>query len=192
MMTQLSVVLADNGVSGAAASAMISLFAAGMLAGRFFSGLALDRFAAPLVAMTGGLLSAVGLFIFASDLNGREVLMLAALLIGLTAGAEGDVVAYLVARNFGLRIYSSIAGIIASTVAIGSLVCAISLSAMLSAFGNFTIFMLVAGIAVTIGSVVFLLLPFHPVVKDEESEAELENTAQDTSGGAAAVAKSPA
>jgi predicted MFS family arabinose efflux permease len=167
MMTQLSLVLVENGVSGVGASAIISLFATGTLVGRFLAGLALDRFPAPIVSAVGVLLSAVGLFIFASDLDTRPMLMLAALLFGLTYGAEGDVVAYLVVRNFGVRIYSSVAGILASVVAISATICAISLSLMLDAFGNFAPFLTMSGVMVVIGSVLFLLLPFNPVIAEE-------------------------
>jgi predicted MFS family arabinose efflux permease len=182
MMTQLSLVLAANGAAGAAASAIISVFATGMLLGRFLSGLALDRFSMRIVAAIGQSLSAVGLFIFASGLNARPMLMLAAGLFGLTAGAEGDVIAYLVVRNFGVRIYSSVAGIIAATVAISAVVGFVLLSVMLKAFGHFAPFLTLAGVLVLIGSALFLLLPANPVVADgpEESSAE-ESSAEENS-----------
>jgi predicted MFS family arabinose efflux permease len=170
MLTQLSLILEENGASGAAASAIISLFAAGTLVGRFLAGVALDRFPAPVVSTVGVLLSAVGLFIFASNLDARPMLMLAALLFGLTYGAEGDVVAYLVVRNFGVRIYSSVAGIMASMVAIAATICAITLSLMLDAFGQFAPFLVMSGVLVVVGSVLFLLLPFNPVAPDEAEE----------------------
>lgn len=66
MMSQLSLVLREKHVSATDISPIISFFAGGMLTGRFLTGLALDRFPAPIVAAVGLLLSAIGLFIFAS------------------------------------------------------------------------------------------------------------------------------
>jgi len=170
MMTQFSLVLAADGAVGAAASAIISVFATGMLFGRFLSGLALDRFAMRVVAAIGQGMSAVGLFIFASGLNARPMLMLAAGLFGLTAGAEGDVIAFLVVRNFGVRIYSSVAGMIAATVAISAVAGFVLLSVMLEAFEHFAPFLTLAGVLVLIGSALFLLLPANPVVADSAEE----------------------
>jgi predicted MFS family arabinose efflux permease len=177
MMTQLSLVLAADGAAGAAASPILSVFAAGMLLGRFLCGIALDRFSSRIVAAVGQGLSAMGLFIFASGLNTRPMLMLAAGLFGLTAGAEGDLMAYLVVRNFGVRIYSSVAGMIAANVAISAVVGFVLLSMMLKAFGHFAPFLTLAGVLVLIGSALFLLLPVNPAVAEgaEENSAE-ENT----------------
>jgi MFS family permease len=183
MMTQLSLVLAANGAAGAAASAIISVFATGMLLGRFLCGMALDRFSSRIVAALGQCLSAVGLFIFASGLNARPMLMLAAGLFGLTAGAEGDVIAYLVVRNFGVRIYSSVAGMIAATVAISAVIGFVLLSVMLKAFGHFAPFLTLVGVLVLIGSSLFLLLSANPVVADGAEE----NSAQENSVLAARV-----
>ena len=177
MMTQLSLVLTANGAAGAAASAIISVFATGMLLGRLLSGMALDRFSSRIVASIGQTLSAVGLFIFASGLDSRPMLMLAAALFGLTAGAEGDMVAYLVVRNFGVRIYSSVAGLIAATVAISAVAGFVLLSVMLKAFGHFAPFLTLAGVLVLIGSALFLLLPANPVVADgAEEKSAKENS----------------
>ncbi len=117
-MAQLTLVLAENGASGKAASAMISAFAIGALAGRLASGVALDRFSAPLVAAIGMALSGVGLLVIASGFDTRPVLFLSVLLFGLTMGAESDVIAYLVVRNFGVRVYSSVHGMLAATISI--------------------------------------------------------------------------
>jgi MFS family permease len=168
MMTQLSLVLGQHGVSGGAASAIISTYATGMLVGRFLCGLALDRFPAPAVSAVGFILAAVGLFIFASSIDARPMLMVAALLFGLTCGAESDIVAYLVVRNFGVRIYSSVAGILAATVAISAVLGALTLSLMLKLFGNYAAFLTVAGVLVVVASGLFLLLPFNPATPREE------------------------
>ena len=91
-----------------------------MLVGRFLCGLALDRFAAHLVAAIGMGLPAIGLFLLASSFDTSAVLMLSVLLIGLSFGAEGDLVGFLVVRHFGVHVYSSVMGMMTAAIAISS------------------------------------------------------------------------
>jgi MFS family permease len=190
MMTQFNLLLAENGAVGNAASGIISAYAIGMLAGRFVSGAALDRFPAPIVTAIALTLSSVGFFLFASHFDQPPVLYAAGLLVGLSFGAETDIIAYLIVRNFGLRIYSTVYGLTSSIVAVGSTVGAVLLSMTLKSFGSFTPFMLIAGVSVLIGSQIFLLLPRNPKLEDELEERPGDNLARDLeieAGGGEAV-----
>ena len=189
MMTQLNLVVAESGVTGVAASPIISFFAGGMVFGRFVTGLALDRFSPPLVAAIGLLMSAAGLFIFASPLDSLPMLITAATLFGMSCGAEGDVMPYLVARHFGVKVYSTVAGILAATVAVAGLISAVMLSLLLKAFDSFVPYLVLTGVLVVIGSFVFLLLPADAVVEDGVDEApDSDPRAPVASAGVASVA----
>lgn len=172
MLTQLNLVLAENGVMGKGASIMISAYATGMLVGRLLSGVALDRFPGPIVTTTGLALSAVGLLMIASGLDAPALLFIAVLLIGLAYGSESDAIAYLIVRNFGVRIYSSVFGLIAATVSISAALGAVLLSMMLKLTGAFAPFLFLTGILVLFGSMLFLLLPRNPDVQDSVTENE--------------------
>jgi MFS family permease len=167
MMTQFNLLLAENGAIGNAASGIISTYAIGMLAGRFVSGAALDRFPAPIVTAIALALSSAGFFLFASHLDQLPVLYVAAVLVGLSLGAETDIVAFLIVRNFGLRIYSTVYGVTSSIVAVGSTIGAVLLSLTLKSFGSYTPFMIISGVCVLIGSQIFLLLPRNLKLDDE-------------------------
>jgi predicted MFS family arabinose efflux permease len=158
-LTQLNLVLIDRGVAIGSISAMISAFAIGTLVGRFACGVALDRFPPHLVATIGMALSAVGLLLIASGLNARPVIALAVLLVGLSFGAEGDLVSYLVVRTFGVRIYSSVMGMMTAAIAISSSIGAALLAYLLSRTGNFSVFLWICGCAVLVGSLLFLVMP---------------------------------
>jgi MFS family permease len=146
------------------------------------SGVALDRFPAPVVATVGMALSGVGLLVIASGFDARPVLFLAVLIFGLSHGAESDVLAYLVVRNFGVRVYSSVHGMLASTVAITAVLSAVLASVMLKAYVIFAPFLLLTGILVLIGSALFMLLPRNPTVDDSFAEKpEKEGADQDAS-----------
>ncbi len=69
----------------------------------------MDRFFAPYVAVGFVLGSAVGLLALAAGASGL-LAFAAAVLIGLTAGAEIDVIAFLCSRYFGLRCFGEIYG----------------------------------------------------------------------------------
>jgi MFS family permease len=159
LLNQLNLVLGENGVAGKDASMMISAYAVGTLLGRILSGLALDRFHAPLVATIVLALSGSGLLLLASSVDAPAMLLLAVLMVGLGYGAESDVIAYLVIRNFGLRIYSSVFGLISATVAISATLGAIMLSVALNLTGAFAPFLLFVGGIVLLGSLLFLFLP---------------------------------
>ncbi|MFT3964425.1 MAG: MFS transporter [Sphingobium sp.] len=168
-LTQLNLVLLDNGVSVGGVSAMISAFAIGTLAGRFICGVALDRFPPHIVAALGMALSAGGLFLIASPYDATPVLMLAILLVGLSFGAEGDLVSFLVVRAFGVRVYSSVMGMMTATISIAASVGAILLGVMLKGGGGFAPFLGLCGVTVLLGSLLLLFMPRGAA--DEKAEA---------------------
>jgi MFS family permease len=150
---------------------MISAFAIGALVGRLLSGVALDRFQAPLVAATVMALSGVGLLFIASGFDSRLVVFLSVLLFGLSLGAESDVIAYLVVRNFGVRVYSSVFGMLAATMASTTVIGSILLSVLLKIYSVFAPFLFVTGTMAMIASGLFLLLPRNPQIDDEPDES---------------------
>jgi MFS family permease len=171
MMSQLSLILADNGAAGKDASIMISASAGGTILGRLISGAALDRFWAPLVATVGLALSGMGMLALASDFDTPLIVFLSILTFGLSVGAEGDVIAYLVVRNFGVRLYSTVHSITGSASSIASVTGALFLSYTLKLYGHYAPFFAVCGVLAILASVLFLLLPRNPQVEDEPVEA---------------------
>ncbi|SFF96437.1 Sugar phosphate permease [Novosphingobium sp. CF614] len=159
ILTQLNLMIAEHNVVGRSASIMVSAYAVGMLIGRFISGYALDRFPARLVATIGLSISAFGLL--AMGLQGGSIvgLALAVLAIGLSFGAESDILAYLIYRQFGVRVYSTVHGMLAATVAIASALGAGALSYILYLTDSYKPFLLITGVAVLTGGLLLLLLP---------------------------------
>jgi MFS family permease len=172
MMSQLSLILAENGAVGKGASIMISAYAGGTILGRLISGVALDRFWAPLVATIGLASSGMGMLALAWDYDTTLIVFLAILTFGLSVGAEGDVIAYLVVHNFGVRLYSTVHSITSSATSIASVAGALLLSYILKLYGNYAPFFAVSGVLAILASVLFLLLPRNPQVEDEPAETE--------------------
>lgn len=161
-LTQLNILLQENGVPTAGASIMISAFAAGTLLGRFVCGVALDRFPFQIVAAISMALPSVGLFIFASSFDAPWLLTLAVFLIGLSIGAEGDLIGYIVVNVFGVRVYSSVMGLMTAAIATSTSLGAILLSETLAATSTFVLFLTICGLAVMIGAAALLFLKRAP------------------------------
>jgi predicted MFS family arabinose efflux permease len=116
--THIAAILADRGSAAQTAAFATSLFGAGLLIGRTGSGYLLDRFFAPRVAAVIFGCAAVGICWL--NVSGTQVLaFLAAILIGLGIGAEGDVMAYVTSRYFGLRSFGTIYGLTFSGFVLG-------------------------------------------------------------------------
>lgn len=98
-------------------------------------------------------------------------------------------IAYLVVRNFGVRIYSSVHGLLAATVAIAAVLGSVLLSGMLKIYVIFAPFLALTGVLALIGSAFFLLLPRNPIVDDSFAEKE---AAPDETGKAKPVAMTAA
>lgn len=157
-LSQLALVLMDSGISTAQASSMVSLYATGVLIGRFICGVSLDRLPTPPVAAFAMGLPALGLFVLASSVDAPVVLGGAILLLGLSQGAEGDLIAYIVARYFPADVYGSVLGLTNAAIGIGAAAGAGVLSLILKFTGSFALFLGLTGWTVLAGSALLLLL----------------------------------
>lgn len=157
--SQLGVVLQAYDASTKQISGMISMFAIGVLIGRFACGLALDRLPAPLVAVLVMAIPPIGQFMIAADMHNPAVLAGAVLLLGLSYGGEGDLISYLVARSFGIEIFGTVMGIMVAAITLGSTGGAFLLRLTLQQTGSYGTFLVVSGIIALVGSLLFLFLP---------------------------------
>lgn len=157
--TQLGVVLQAYDVSPRQISGMISTFAIGILVGRFACGVALDRFPAPVVAMIVMATPPIGQFMIAADLDNLLLMTSAVLLLGLSYGAEGDLIGYLVARSFGIKIYGTVMGIMAASISLGSVGGSLLLKVTLDRTDSYGLFLVTSGVLALVGSVLLLFLP---------------------------------
>jgi predicted MFS family arabinose efflux permease len=158
MLSQLKLILLDNGVTAKGAAVMLSAFAFGTLAGRFLAGLALDKIPAHLVGLICMGLPSVGLLILASPFDAATMLIFAVLCIGFAFGAEGDLAAYIVSRKFPVAVYSSVMGLVTMAMSASSAAGATLLSVTLKATGGYNLYLVICAASVFVGSLMFLLL----------------------------------
>lgn len=110
IIPNLQPLLMDRGLAATQAAAYLGVMGLSVILGRLASGFLLDRFWAPAVATLFLSVPAAACWLFTQPELGSVALVTAVALVGLAAGAEFDLLAYLCARYFGLRHYSQIYG----------------------------------------------------------------------------------
>ena len=156
---QMNLMLLDNGLSMQTAANIVPVYAAGTIVGRILCGIALDHYSTRWVTVISMGIPAIGFLLLATDMNGLWVIALAMFIIGVSVGAESDLICFLVARYFKLRIYGTTLSLVHCTTFLSSAVGGIAISLTLSATDTFTPFLFIVAGTITLGSLLFLLLP---------------------------------
>jgi len=154
--------LTDKGLAPALAAKISGLLGGAIILGRLVVGALLDRFWAPGVALVSLLLPVVGCLILAGNPE-RAWIYVAVLLIGFAAGAELDLMAFLVARYFGLRHYSKIYSILYALLAVGSGIAPMLFAGVYDRTKSYEVSYLAAAVLFATGAVSVLALGRYPV-----------------------------
>ncbi len=112
-------ILSDRGIAAGTATTAVAASGLSLIIGRMLSGLALDRYHGPYVAAFFFVIPLVGMAMLGFGATGA-LAVLAAVLLGLGIGAEGDIMAYLTSRYFGMAHYGVIYGCILAFFTLGS------------------------------------------------------------------------
>ncbi|MFC0204333.1 MFS transporter [Novosphingobium soli] len=160
--SQMNLMLVDNRISAQTAANIVTVYAAGTVVGRIACGLALDRFATPLVTSLSMVLPAFGFFVLGTDLDTVAVIGTAMFLVGLAVGAESDLISYLVARYFSLRIYNTTLGLVYTVSFLASAIGALAISRTLALTDSFSPYLYGVSACIAVGALLFLLLPWSP------------------------------
>jgi predicted MFS family arabinose efflux permease len=90
--------------------------------------------------------------------------------MALSQGAEGDISAYLAARYFQKRVFSTAVGAIVSAFSLSSAAGSVILAAFLSQTDSYVQFMYAMAVTTVIGSFLILRIGRYPPAGDEASE----------------------
>lgn len=99
-------ILRARGISAEQAAATQAALGLALIFGRAFAGFLMDRFFAPYVAVAILAFPVLGVALLAGGGGGTTTALVAAVCIGLAAGAELDVIAVLITRYFGNAAYA--------------------------------------------------------------------------------------
>lgn len=108
LLPNLVPLLESKDLSKADAAGYAALIGVAVIGGRVVAGWMLDRIWAPLVALIFLSVPAAACFFLTGDVTSGTLIGLSAVLIGLSAGAEFDLIAYMCTRYFGLKNYGLI------------------------------------------------------------------------------------
>ena len=157
--SQMNLMLVDNGISMQTAANVVTLYAFGTVVGRVACGLALDRYPTPIVTTASMILPALGFVLLGSDLNAVTVIGFSMFLVGLSIGAESDLISFLVARYFKLRIYNTTLGLVYCVSFLAAALGALMISFTLDRFDTFSPYLYFVAGTIFVGSLLFLVLP---------------------------------
>jgi MFS family permease len=107
VLGHITPMLIDYGANRELAAIAGSVFALGAFVGRLVGGYLMDRVFAPRLAATLFFGATIGLGLLLTGATG-VVVYIAAFLVGLTFGAETDIMGFLTSRYFGLKNYGQI------------------------------------------------------------------------------------
>ena len=155
---QMKLMLMDSGAQSQTATWLISIYAVGVMVGRFACGLSLDRMQPHHVAALTLSMPAIGMMLMVSPFDATIVLALSVAMMGLAQGAEGDVAAYLVSRRFGLNVFSLVMGLVGASIAGGAALGSLTLSYTLGLWGSYAPFLVIGACVTLVGALLFLTL----------------------------------
>lgn len=161
VVVHFSPMLIDAGFSALQAGRMASLIGISIIVGRLLTGIAIDHVFAPRLAMLLMGASAVGFVLLAVD--GPPLIPYAALLVGMSLGAEIDLVIYLTSRYFLPHMYGRAFGVLYSSFLAGVAVSPVIYALLHAPVGNYTLGFVWAAVFLAIGAVLFATLPKFPV-----------------------------
>jgi MFS family permease len=113
-------ILKTAGFGAKAIVGLTSLIGLSALSGRLVGGWLLDRFWAPAVALVILASPGISCFLLAQPTVAPPAAMLSIVLIGFAVGVEYDLMAFLVARYFGMRSYTAIYGVLYAFFSVGA------------------------------------------------------------------------
>ena len=116
----LEAIMAEKGFSPADAVTLASLIGIAVIIGRIGGGALVDHFWAPAVAAIILSSPAIAVWMLAQAELSFVAAAIGIFILGMAAGVEYDLMAYLVSRYFGLRNYASIYGFLYGFFAIGA------------------------------------------------------------------------
>lgn len=153
-------ILQDRGFSLSEAAQVQSLIGVAVIAGRLSSGLALDLFPARWVGAIIFTLSALGCLALTS--SAPWLLIPAALGIGLTIGAELDIMAYMLAGRFGLHSFSRLYGLAYAGLVIASGSSPLLISTVAATAGGYIPALILSAIGMAASGALLLLYRAGP------------------------------
>ena len=166
IITSLASILTDSGNSLSSAAKYAGVMGISVIAGRLVAGFMMDYVWAPAISALFLIMPALAALLLVTFIDDPSMVVISALLVGLAAGAEVDLMAFLASRYFGLKNYGALYGGIYVFFSIGAGLAPALFGLSYDLLGSYQfILCLAAGASVT-GSLLMLTLGHYPVFND--------------------------
>lgn len=162
IMSQLQPLLTGKGLAPELAAEFGALLAISVVAGTLTTGLLVDRIWAPAVGCAFTLLPVLGIMFLLPATPTIWMAGLGLVLIGLAQGAEIDVVAYIIARYFGMKSFAAIYGLSVLFIGVFTSMGAMGFGFAYDYFGSYNEALIAAGVLFTLGALCYLFLGRYP------------------------------
>jgi MFS family permease len=161
MLAHFVPMLTDGGMTTQRAALAAGTLGVTIVVSRPVIGVLLDRYFAPFIALVCFLISAVGFLILSVDLSGPHVYAVA-VLIGLSLGAELDLLAFLTSRYFGMRSFGVLYGMQFSGFMIGASLGPVLYGMTFDMNGNYQVILRFSAVFMCTAAAMLALLPRYP------------------------------
>ncbi len=167
----LEAILKTGGVAPDTLLTLTPLVGLSAIIGRIAGGWLLDRFWAPGISFVILALPALSCWLLTGTALDYPTAAAAIFLIGFALGIEYDVVAYFVARYFGMRSYAAIYGLLYVCFALGAGIGPLAFGRDYDLHANYHLSLTTAAIALVVAAGSFLLLGRYRTFADEGTTA---------------------
>lgn len=162
LLSNFEPIMAGEGFARAEIAKIASILGISVIFGRLGVGILVDRFWAPAVACVFFSMPVIALLMLIGlDLSWTTA-MIVAMLIGLAAGAELDMLAYLTGRYFGSANYPAIFGAIYASFTVGAGIAPPIYGGIAAASGSYNSILTISIGLLLVSMVLFLMLGKYP------------------------------
>jgi MFS family permease len=155
-------IVKDHGIDLSTAAGVMGIVGTGLLIGRIGTGFLLDRFWGPGVALPILTLPAIACYLLMGTDSNMAMISAAALLLGLAAGAESDLIAYLASRYFGMAYFGRIYGMLYLPFGLMSAISPVVYGMVRDRTGSYDPILTIAAGMFILGALLLLLLGRYP------------------------------
>lgn len=152
--------LVDEGLDASQAAWIASSIGICVIGGRLITGYLLDHMFAPKLAAYLMLTSAVCFVVFLA--GGANFALGLTIAVGLSFGAEVDLVGYMVSRYFGLRNYGRLFGISYSLCIVGMMLSPLLFGQIRDDLGSYRPMIIISVVLLVVAAALFCRLPPYP------------------------------
>jgi predicted MFS family arabinose efflux permease len=162
LISNMFPILMSDGLDRPTAAIAAGMIGLSVIVGRVVAGFLLDRMWAPAVAFVFLAVPAISCLILASGTSQIWLLVVAAGLVGLAAGAEFDLIAFMISRYFGMKSYAKLYSVQFIGFGLASGLAAPLFGRVFDRFKTYDPILYVAAGLFILGALMFLALGKYP------------------------------